>query len=739
MFARCRSILQQTLLVSLLALLALLVATCWQFTSPVPALRAVGGSSDTPRVLDRHGVPLQSHFSGGFNLNDRRPLHAMPLLLRTAFIQSEDKRFFAHHGVDWSARLQALRQNVGAGRKVRGASTITEQVVRILQPRPRTLWSRWLEGWEAIWLERYASKGEILEFYLNQVPYASQRRGVSQAARYYFNRDLTTLMPKEMLALAVLPRAPSAWDLYREPERAEPAIARLAATLVASGTVTAAIQDAMAQQKLQLQPSDDSVDATHFLRYVRTQRQQLQRNPELHSTLDAGLQRRVQAMLNTRLRRLQAKGAHNAAVLVADHRTGEILVWAVGGSGESADRATPAAQIDAVLAPRQPGSTLKPFLYAQALSEGWNASTLLDDAPLASAVGMGLHHFTNYSHSFYGAVSLREALGNSLNIPALHTVRFVGVKPFLTILHRLGISSLDRPEWVYDEGIALGNGEVSLLELTQAYAALANRGSTRSLHALTEAPGAPRSQQVFSPEVASLIGNILSDPWARRMEFGAGSILNLPVQTAAKTGTSSDYRDAWAMGYDARYVVGVWIGNLDRTPMNNVTGSTGPALVLRSIFAELNKDGGSMPLYLSAKLQRKEICLPAPGTKMSEINQRPCFPRLEYVLPQVSAKQTAPDTEALDAQGYRVLRPTQGLQLAYDPRIPADQQAFAFRIQGLQSSDMVQWRLNGNPIARAAAAEYLWPVNRGHWQLQASILREDKVIYESAPVDFLVK
>ena len=261
----------------------------------------------------------------------------------------------------------------------------------------------------------------------------------------------------------------------------------------------------------------------------------------------------------------------------------------VGGGG---DQAGPRTHIDAVRAPRQPGSAMKPLLYGLALDSGWTAATVIDDSPLAADVGPGLHAYQNYSRRFYGPIGLRDALGNSLNIPALKALHFVGSTAYLGFLRELGFTSLNDHPDVYGDGLALGNGAVSLYELVQAYAALANGGQYRPLTVLAE-PGRQSlgrqtsGRQVLSAEGASLIANILSDRDARTLEFGRASVLNFQAPTAVKTGTSSDFRDAWAVGFDARHTVGVWMGNLDQTPSQGVTGSTGPAILLLAMDPRL--------------------------------------------------------------------------------------------------------------------------------------------------------
>ena len=613
----------------LLLCIGFIAATIGSIGSPDLSMRTVNSEGQRFQVLDRNGKPLSISYRNRFNTTDIIPLHDMPDILRQAFVTAEDKKFFVHHGVDWQARLSAMWQNLHALKRVRGASTITEQVVRIIHPRPRNLWSRWIEGFEAMRLERHASKGEILEFYLNQVPYTANRRGVAQAARYYFNRDLNTLTHKEMLALAILPRAPSAFDLYKNPDATESAISRLAQAMEKRRELSPAAHYQLLAETILPEPAESDLATTHFVNYIHeTIPYSVSQNGVLRTTLDAELQRRVQAILDERMTSLTRKQVHNGAALVVDHTTGEILTWVVGGAGDSE---TPGNAIDTVRARRQPGSALKPFLYSLALDSGWSPATELEDAPMAEAIGTGLHDFHNYSHTFYGKISLREALGNSLNIPALETIGFVGPARYLDTLHALGFSSLTQPVEFYKEGLALGTGEVTLFEMVQAYAALANRGLYRPLTPLLQTPYAHEPTRVYSGEASSLIANILSDPYARRREFGAGSVLNLPVQTAVKTGTSTDYRDAWVLGFNSRYVVGVWLGNLDQTPMDGVTGSIGPALVLRSIFANLNDRNPARSLYLSPKLMAQEICTLASENDKKDPKQN-CFPRTEYFI-----------------------------------------------------------------------------------------------------------
>lgn len=703
-----------------------------------PTLTLTHTEARKAQVLDRHGTPLSITYQNIWNLHHIVPLHDIPALLQHAFLLAEDQRFYRHGGVDWRARAHALWQNLRARQVVRGASTISEQVVRMLHPRPRALWARWLETFEAAQLERRFHKTDILAFYLNQVPYAHQRRGVVQAARTYFDRDLETLSPKEMLALAVLVRAPSRLDPARDAKRIEPAIQRLGKRMRDANVLTPPEYRDLHDEPLQLHLPTLPVRASHFVHYVTTPPppSHLPRSV-VHTTLDAALQARAQALLDRRLQDLQANHVTHGALLIMDHHRNDVLAWAnAGGSA-----------IDAVITPRQPGSTLKPFLYALALQRGWTAATLINDAPLAQAVGMGLHHYHNYSRTHYGALRLREALGNSLNIPAIRTMAFVGVQPFLNHLHQLDFQSLTQHPDHYGDGLALGNGEVTLYELVQAYATLARHGVFRPLrHTLAPESQVTSGRRVYSPEVSTLIAHVLADPQARQREFGSGTLLHFPVATAVKTGTSTDYRDAWAIGFSHHHTVGVWMGNLTRRPTYGITGSTGPGLVLRAIFAELNRHTPPLPLSLSPNLQSATICQLS-GQRATPL----CPPMTEWFLPNTVPTHTCPLHQPPSTARVQppkrhawiqLLQPTPGLQLAIDPRLPDAQEAFPFRLPETITPVRTHWFVDGRQvgITQAAERQFLWPLTRGWHTAQARIRVVDRAQPITTPaVEFRVK
>ena len=740
-----------------------------------PEISGTGGSEVVKmRIVDRHNLPLSMTYRNRWNIADQLPLWQIPILIRQAAVVSEDKRFYQHHGVDWRARARALVQNIAALHVVRGASTITEQVDRIINPRRRTVWSRWIEGFEAAALERRFSKDQLLECYLNQLPYSANRRGIVQAASYYFNRDLETLSPKEMLALVVLARAPSVYERAMkngpqvDRDAFEAQVGNLALRMQTAGDLSPEQFGRLINSKLTFSIEDRlPVEAADLVRFVQSraavpadgagthpvsQTAELAlraRNGVLRTTIDGEIQNKVNRLVGSQLKALEGRNVTAGAALVIDHQKNQILAW----SSQSVGRMVP--NYNNVILPRQPGSALKPFLYALALESGWTAATTIADTPLARPVGHGLHRIRNYSNIHYGSVRLREALGNSLNVPAIRTVEFVGTGRLLERLKLAGFSSLSKHSDFYGEGLALGNGEVTLLELVSGYAALARGGVYLAPSLLLDGEPAPaRPKQVFDPQSVSVISDILSDPNARTLEFGPGNILRFPVETAVKTGTSTDYRDAWAVGYSSRYTVGVWMGNLEQTPMADVTGSIGPALVLRAIFAELNREVETRALFRDPSLQKLRICritgaragancpgtdelfipghLPAEKCQIHNAGQG-LTSGSDAAAPEDlrEANGGGPEPASLEQAangrphhqyGPRISQPTEELHLAKDPRIPDQFEAFQFKVAESPAGARIDWIVDGSTVATTERPEYLWPVARGSHSVAARVV-----------------
>jgi penicillin-binding protein 1C len=673
-------------------------------------LDSLTGATVKSQVLARDGTPLSYTLENSWNTIDVVPLTAIPALLQTALIVSEDQHFYEHSGVDWPARFAALLLDVREGSAIRGASSITEQVVRMAHPRPRNLWSRWVEGFEATRLNARLSKAQILGFYLNQVPYAERRRGVVQAARLYFSRGLDTLSPGEQLSLAVLVRSPVGMDLRRNAPRARWAVDQLADRLSLRGELSPAQREQIRTEPWVLNDSSAAVEASHFVSHVLSASREGPVRAQIHTTLDPHVQLTAQNILDSALAGLAKRHVHDGALLVIDHQHNEILGWVVG---HTTSRRGAEPGYDTVLTARQPGSTMKPLLYALALERGWTAATLIDDSDLSEAVGAGQHTFHNYSHRQYGLLRLREALGNSLNIPAVKTLKFVGEDAFMERLHLLGVSSLTQHPDFYGDGLALGNGEVSLYEMAQAYTVLARQGRFQALTVLADDTTARPEVTVFTPAVVTLIGNIMADPDARMLEFGRG--LQFPVDTAIKTGTSTDYRDAWAIAFDYRHTVAVWMGNLDGAAMDGVTGAVGPAMVLRSVFSELNRNQDTQPLTLSRDLVRADICR-RDGLVADDV----CESTSEWFIPGTVPPRTGAPATSTSAQ-YRLLQPTAGLLVAHDPRIPSEFEALPMQIAPVAGLQRVEWYVDGKLASSTTRPSYPWPLQHGTHSVHAKV------------------
>jgi len=708
------------LLVVIVIAITFIFLTAINLKEPPTNLSVALGDGSYQKVLDSEGSVLNFNYDIGFNTTHNLGLHQIPQKLRDMFLLAEDKGFYSHKGVDWRARWAAVYQNIVSGRIVRGASTITEQVIRMLNPRKRNYWAKYLETIEAYWLESKISKGVILEFYLNQVPYGSNRRGVAQAAEFYFSRSLDTLNLNEQFALAILIRSPSRLSLHKNSRVLDLKIKTLANQALSQGLISGAELSEIEASHLEVLKPHRQPMPKAFIDFVKRQRPGVSK---VHSTLDMRIQTFVEDLLNERLLTLKSKNVNNAAAIVVDHTNGHILSYAISGR-RKLDR--PGAFIDAIQVPRQPGSTLKPFLYAMAIENGHSAARVLSDTSLGVAVGTGLHQFHNYSNTHYGPVTLRQALANSLNIPAIRMISELGVSPFLQLLKNLGLSNLSKSSDFYGQGLALGDGEVSLYNLTEAYTALANRGELRKLafefYETSEASGS-----VFSKETASLIGSIMSDPVARRLEFNGSSLFDFPTQTAIKTGTSTDYRDAWMMAYNDKFLVGIWMGNLDRQPMRNVTGSMGPAIVARAIFKKLNEIRKTKALYLSPQLVRKQICW------SENIISTNCQNRDKWT--EWFLKDQLVDTLGIKPKLKipKIKFPTPGLIVAIDPRLPRGAQQLAFKLDKLSPSETVKWELNG---ARLNSSD--WLITPGSYKIRALVYNASYLKWQTPFSSFTV-
>ncbi|OJW83107.1 MAG: penicillin-binding protein 1C, partial [Alicycliphilus sp. 69-12] len=498
--------------------------------------------------------------------------------LRQALVLSEDRRFYEHSGVDWAAVSAAAWANLW-NERTRGASTITMQLAGLLDgdwrqgPGGRTVTQKLGQAVAAQVLDRRWRKDRILEAYLNLVPFRGEIVGIDALARTLFGKAAHGLDEREAAVAAALVRAPNA----------APALVTRRACGVLREMRKQANCDALdlfTAAALQRRAFDASEGiAPHF------GRQLLRRSPpgeRVRSTVSAPLQRVAVETLARHLRELRGRNVEDGALVVLDNATGEVLAW-VGSSGPLSQ----AAEVDGVLAARQPGSTLKPFLYAQAIAERrLTAASLLHDSPAQIPTAGGLYIPQNYDRQFKGWVSVRQALAASLNVPAVRTLVMVTPDAFFAQLRRLRLPLAESGGY-YGYSLALGSSEVPLLHLTNAYRALANGG--RASPVAFAAAQRPAFTQALDAGAAFIVGDILSDANARAPTFGTDSVLATRFWTAVKTGTSKDMRDNWAVGWSERYTVGVWVGNAGGAAMHDVSGTSGAAPIWADVMGWLHR------------------------------------------------------------------------------------------------------------------------------------------------------
>ena len=707
---------------------------------PVPGLDEFLGLPVSTRVLDRNGVLIASLPLPGGPHREAVDLNRVPDAVLRCFLAAEDRRFYYHSGVDIISLTGALWRNISAGRRTGGGSTITMQLARIIifkyRENPISSGERKaLEILYAFCLEARLTKDEILRLWLTHIPFSGPVEGLSSAARYFFSSETEKLNAPEGLILSVIPRNPSVYDPIKNPERVKKAALRVrdsGSLSIEEFEVDRALERLRALRDStgmgSSQPPDNEGSgysagkglppgsaafwpdrAPHFTRYLAGQGLLAGPVPELKTTLDLNLNLRMEAELSKELRLVPDRRINQGAVLAADARTGEIIVYI--GSGDF--YGTRDGQIDGVRIKSQPGSCLKPFLYALALEEGRLANDILPDLP-SEFGGSPAYIPRNFNQSYHGPVRFRVALASSLNIPAVLLLSEIGAARFFGFLQDAGFSL----EGTFPEetglGLALGNGRVSLFEMVRAYTAFSGDGTVIPLCGIinpgengakgkikdTAKPGLTsgplHGNRILTPYSAGLVRDILSDESARYLGFGASSQSGGERRFYIKTGTANQFQHIWAMAGGRRYIVGVWMGNFSGETVLGITGSSLPARLAHNLLERIERPEETLPEPPYVK--RVEIC------SLSGQSPGPyCSHRIYEYLPL-----DVPDPplctwhlkdgveypgeyslwlETKNRQGYgrgemRILRPEEGALFFYDPSIPAEKQAVKVEASG---------------------------------------------------------
>ena len=710
------------------------------------AVRADFHPSETV-LLDRAGQPIHRlRTDARVRRGQWVALQGISPALRQALVLSEDKRFYEHSGVDWRAVSNAAWANLWHTR-TRGASTLTMQLAGLLDDDlalgtgGRTLRQKIGQAVMATRLEARWRKDQILEAYLNLVPFRGELVGIDALSRTLFAKAPHGLQDNEAAIAAALVRAPNARPALVA-ERACGVLKTMRAGGAGVDCVALDMQAEVALSRRAWSPSDGV--APHLARRLLAAAPEGAPPPTLPSTLDGPLQRLALQTLQRQVRELRGRNVADGAVVVLDNASGEVLAW-VGSTGELSQ----AAEVDGVTAERQPGSTLKPFLYAQAIAERrLTAASLLDDSPAHLQTASGLYIPQNYDRSFKGHVSARTALAASLNVPAVRTLVMVSPEPFARQLGALGIV-LKEGGGYYGYSLALGSAEVNLLQLTNAYRALANRGQWCEARlqppallprpsgeragvrggavAREAAPPSPASgrgresgcRPALDPAAAFIVTDILADPNARARTFGTDSILSTRFWTAVKTGTSKDMRDNWAVGFSERYTIGVWLGNASGAAMWDVSGTSGAAPVWAALMRHLHARTPSRPPAPPPGVLRQRVRF---GDQLEAA-------RDEWFLPGTQQALFAIDSEAASARPAsaggqkglkseddpavppRITAPQDGIILALDPDIPPARQRLTLLADaGGAAPASLRWWIGAREVGRGPQSQWLpWP------------------------------
>lgn len=535
--------------------------------------------------VDRDGVPLRRLLDGGQRAGETIPMGKIPPSLVLATLAAEDKRFRTHGGIDLLATARAARDTVMAGHRVSGASTVTQQLVKIVHRRPRTLWTKVVEAFTARRIEMTWDKDRILDVYLNRLGYGSMAIGCSEAAATFFDKPLADCSLAECAFLAGLPQAPGRLSPWRNPAAAKKRQEWVLGRMKELQWITPYEYARALAEPLRTVRKSSAFRAPHFVDMILAgMADEPPTGSSLRTTLDMAVQEHCERCVRDRLGRLHERNVHHAAAVVIENATGNIL--ALVGSPDYGSR--DAGQVNGATARRSPGSALKPFTYLLAFQQGRSPATIVSDLPVEFMTPTGIYRPENYNHRAAGPVSMRQALANSLNLSAVRVLQqHGGPAALVEALQSCGITTLTKKPEDYGLGLTIGGGEVTLLELTTAYSCLARLGTHRPPVFLTAAAASPEVR-VFDPVACWLLADVMADNDARTRSFGMDSALRFPFPVAVKTGTSTDYRDNWTIGFNTRFTVGVWVGNFDNSPMRGVSGVSGAAPIFRDIFTWLD-------------------------------------------------------------------------------------------------------------------------------------------------------
>ncbi|MEH1929984.1 penicillin-binding protein 1C [Nostoc sp.] len=735
----------------LAVLLICLVVRLLPYFAPIRAAD-IAQNQLAMQFSDRNGLPLGTLLTRDQEHTSVVPLNQVSPQFIHAILAAEDGSFYHHGALDMKAVIRASKEAIHAKRIISGASTITMQLARMLDPVLRNFSGKLSEIWLSWRLTAGMNKDEIFAAYINRLPMGGNIYGVEAAAQTYFSIPASELNLAQASLLAAIPNNPTYFNPYEHWERLKQRQKYVLNRMVQQKYISGAIAARTHTEKVVFQSRQRGIIAApHFLFWLANQlfQKQTEKNSPIRTTINRPLQQFVEAQVQQVISSLAANNVHDAAALVIDNRTGEVLAYV--GSPDYFNEVK-LGHNDGVQALRQPGSTLKPFIYELALEKNLiRPNTILADIPAHYAIpGAKLYSPTDYTERFLGPVRVRIALANSLNVPAVRVLEKVGVETFLERLHQLGFEHLNRTPEHYGLGLTLGSGEVSLWELAHAYLTIARQGDATPIVSTFSNFPLPSTDAInrisaYSPlakhTIWQLITNILSDRHARATAFGVDSVLNLPFPSAVKTGTSSNFRDTWTVGFTTDYTVATWVGNFSGEPMRQVSGVTGAAPLWNRIMLHLHEHQEPAGFPPPEGLVQLPVCAISglrPTPDCTSVVQEYFYPEdksnyegeNQFNLPPEYDEWLAKQQQSnFTSTNLRILSPHHGdLFLLY----PAEEakQKLEFKLVGNKSA-LVEWWLNGEKLDTQSTNSLFWYLRPGNWTLLArSGEMSDKVSFQ---------
>ena len=640
-------------MLSIAVLIGLIAATYFFILRDLPLPTRLNSASapQSTQIFDRNQKLLYTIYA--VKNQSFVPLSQIPKSMQEATIAIEDKDFYKHGAIDFRGIFRSLVSNA-TGKELQGGSTLTQQLVKnSLLTSERTVLRKIKEVILAFATEAIYSKDKILEMYLNQIPYGGTVYGVEAASQTFFGKSAKDLTLAQATLLAGLPEAPTTNSPFgSHPEYGKQRQELILQKMYEQSYITKKQRDDSIKEPLKFQNFANNISAPHFVLYVKDlliqkygEKMVEEGGLQVTTSLDSAIQEEAQTDVTDNVSGLKGYHVTNGAALVTNPATGEIL--AMVGSTNYFDEKND-GNVNVTLALRQPGSSIKPINYAVGLIKGYTGATDFIDGPVCYPTNDGKQYCPmNYDGKWHGVIQMRYALGNSINIPAVKMLKLNGVPAMIATASAMGITTFTQPE-KYGLSLTLGGGEVTMLEMAQAYGVFANNGYKISLHPIlkvTDSHGkvldsySPPSSPIFGkkilPEgVAFIISDILADNNARTMEFGPSSALKITNQTVSvKTGTTNDLRDNWTIGYTPSYVVATWVGNNDNSQMSNIaSGITGAAPIWHDIMTYLLKDKTAHPFSRPPGVIQKKVCSLSGLVPPPDGTPNRCETRFEYFI-----------------------------------------------------------------------------------------------------------